>query len=38
MKQSEKTLQEKKLTLSRAIDIERIGETTNLRLKEVKNH
>jgi hypothetical protein len=31
-----KLLQEKKLTLSRAIDIGRSGETTNLRLKELK--
>ena len=32
-----KLLQEKKLTLSRAIDIGRSGEKTNLRLKELKN-
>ena len=31
-----KLLQEKKLTLSRAIDIGRSGETANLRLKELK--
>ena len=31
-----KLLQEKKLTLSRALDIGRSGETTNLRLKELK--
>ena len=32
-----KLLQEKKLGLSRAIDIGRSGETTNMRLKELKN-
>ena len=31
-----KLLQEKKLTLSRAIDIGRSGETADLRLKELK--
>ena len=31
-----KLLQERKLTLSRALDIGRSGETTNLRLKELK--
>ena len=32
-----KLLQEKKLSLSRAIDVGRSGETTNIRLKELKN-
>ena len=32
-----KLLQEKKLSLSRAIDVRRSGETTNIRLKELKN-
>lgn len=32
-----KLLQEKKLSLLRAIDVGRSGETTNIRLKEIKN-
>ena len=32
-----KLLQEKKLSLSRAVDIRRSGETTSMRLKELKN-
>ena len=32
-----KLLQEKKLSLSRAIDVGRSGETTNMHLKELKN-
>ena len=31
-----KLLQEKKRTISRAVDIGRSGETTNMRLKELK--
>jgi len=38
MNQGEKKLpQEKKLSLSRAMDIGRSGKTTNIRLKELKN-